>query len=116
MKLLKNIKLALVVMSLLSLVSYGCKKSFLDENAVTTLTTDTYYKTEAGFEDLVRSCYSLLRNIHQNRALVLNGTDMFTTGDFANPKAAAGTITAGALEHYDVRFNASMGQCRRIEQ
>ena len=38
---------------------------------------DVYYKTEAGFEDLVKSCYPLLRNIHQSRILALNGTDSF---------------------------------------
>jgi hypothetical protein len=65
----------------LFLVLSGCKDKFLEEIPKTTLTTDVYYKTEAGFEDLVRSCYPLLRNIHQNRILVLNGTDIYNKDD-----------------------------------
>jgi starch-binding outer membrane protein, SusD/RagB family len=112
MKSLKNIKIFILTIAFFSLVSVSCKKEFLDEKAVTTLTTDAYYKTEAGFEDLVRSCYSLLRNIHQNRTLVLNGTDIFSSSGWADPKAT----TSGALEHYDVRFNATLGELQSLWQ
>ena len=76
----------------LFLVLSGCKDKFLDEIPKTTLTTDIYYKTEAGFEDLVRSCYPLLRNIHQNnsRLLALQGTDIFTSQSGWNPSAVTG--------------------------
>lgn len=98
----------------LCLVATGCDEDFLVEKPVTTLTTDVYYKTEAGFEDLVRSCYPLLRNIHQNRTLVLNGTDIFTAGGYGDPKFVTPTVNTGPIEQYDVRFNASLGELQSL--
>ena len=98
----------------LCLIATGCDEDFLVEKPVTTLTTDVYYKTEAGFEDLVRSCYSLLRNIHQNRTLQLNGTDIFTAGGYGDPKFATPTVNTGPIEQYDVRFNASLGELQSL--
>ncbi len=86
----------------------SCKKSFLDEEAVSTLTTDAYYKTPAGFEDLVRSCYPLLRNIYQTRQLVLAGTDIFYPGGYGDPKFPTAPANAGSLNQYDVGLNASL--------
>lgn len=106
----------LLTIAFVGVISSGCDKEFLDEKSVTTLTTDSYYKTEQGFEDLVRSCYSLLRNIHQNRMLVLNGTDLFTTGGYADPKAAAGAIQGGNFEQYDARFNGSLAELQSLWQ
>jgi len=98
----------------LSLVATGCDEDFLTEKPVTTLTTDVYYKTEAGFEDLVRSCYPLLRNIHQNRTLMLNGTDIFTAGGYGDPKFATPTVNTSTIEQYDVRFNASLPELQSL--
>ncbi|WP_259014593.1 RagB/SusD family nutrient uptake outer membrane protein [Emticicia fluvialis] len=101
----------------LLLVSAGCKDSFLDENPKTTLTTDVYYKTEAGFEDLVRACYPLLRNIHQNRILVLNGTDIFSSQPGWNPSAVNGKETPPVLlDVYDNRFNAAIPEVQTLWQ
>jgi len=82
MKLLINIKYLFIAVAFIAIVVQGCKKDFLTENPVTNLTTDVYYKTEAGFEDLVKSCYPLLRNIYQARSLVLNGTDIYSPGGY----------------------------------
>lgn len=90
----------------------GCKKSFLDETPVSTLTTDVYYKTEAGFEDLVKSCYPLLRNIHQARALALLGTDLFTPNGYNDPKFATTPANAGSLNQYDAGLNGSLEEVR----
>jgi hypothetical protein len=106
MKSPRYIRFTTFTIALMGMVVAGCKEDFLVEKPVTTLTTDVYYTTEAGFEDLVRSCYPLLRNIHQARTLVLNGTDIFSQSGFSDPKFA--TLTTGALEHYDVRLNATL--------
>lgn len=101
----------------LFLVLSGCKDKFLDEIPKTTLTTDVYYKTEAGFEDLVRSCYPLLRNIHQNRVLVLNGTDIFSAQGGWNPSAVNGKETPPSLyDVYDSRFNATLPEVQSLWQ
>lgn len=106
----------LLVASLL-LVSMSCKDSFLDENPKSTLTTDVYYKTEAGFEDLIRACYPLLRNIHQNRVLVQNGTDIFSAQTGWNPSAVNGKETPTSLyDVYDARFNATLPELQSLWQ
>ena len=104
-----NIRTAFIAIALSGIAVAGCKKSFLDETPVSTLTTDVYYKTEAGFEDLVRSCYPLLRNIHQTRQLVLNGTDLYTPGGFNDPKFATNPANAGSIVQYDAGFNPTLG-------
>ena len=109
MKLL-NIRYTTTALAIASLSMFtpGCKKSFLVENPITTLTTDVYYKTEAGYEDLVRSCYPLLRNIYQSRSLVLLGTDLFTPGGYGDPKFSTAPANAGSLNQYDVGLNGSL--------
>ena len=109
-----TIKYSILAIALMLLVAPGCKDSFLDETPVSTLTTDVYYKTEAGFEDLVRSCYPLLRNIHQNRSLVLLGTDIFSPGAYNDPKFATTPANAGSLNQYDAGLNASLDEFRTL--
>lgn len=92
------------LLAALSLIATGCGDDFLTEKPVSTLTTDVYYKTETGFEDLVKSCYPLLRNIHQNRDMVLNGTDIFSSG---TGWSAAQKVDPGPLDVYDTRLNPS---------
>jgi len=112
MKLLINIKYLVIAVAFIAIVVQGCKKDFLTENPVTNLTTDVYYKTEAGFEDLVKSCYPLLRNIYQARSLVLNGTDIYSPGGYGDPKFATTPANAGSLNQYDVGLNASVDDFR----
>jgi len=92
------------LLAAMSLLATGCGDEFLTEKPVSTLTTDVYYKTETGFEDLVKSCYPLLRNIHQNRSLVLNGTDVFSAG---TGWSAAQQADPDPVDVYDTRFNPS---------
>lgn len=50
----------------------------LDENPVSNRTTESYYVDQQGFNDLVASAYSSLREVHKERTLMLSGTDIFT--------------------------------------
>lgn len=97
-----------VALTLLGVFATGCKKDFLAENPVSSLTTDVYYKTATGYEDLVRSCYPILRNIHQARQLVLNGTDLFYPGGYGDPKFPTTAANAGSINQYDVGLNGSV--------
>ncbi|MCP9767841.1 RagB/SusD family nutrient uptake outer membrane protein [Lacihabitans sp. LS3-19] len=65
------------IASLIFLSSNFACTDFLDEVSVSNQTADNYYVTAKGFEDLTRSIYPLLRNITQQRSLILNGTDIF---------------------------------------
>jgi hypothetical protein len=101
-----------LVTSLLFVLA-GCSDNFLEELPKSSLTTDIYYKTEAGFEDLVRSCYPLLRNIHQSdsRYLALQGTDIFTSRGGWNPSIVTGKENLPDVwDVYDARFNATIGE------
>jgi len=104
------------IAAVLLLSQSSCKDDFLVEKPVTSLTTDTYYKTAAGFEDLVRSCYPLLRDIHQNRVLVLNGTDVFTSSAGWNPDAKGTVNQPSPYDVYDVRFNAAIPELQSLWQ
>lgn len=110
-------KTKFLLVSGLLLVMMSCKDSFLDETPKSTLTTDVYYKTEAGFEDLIRACYPLLRNIHQNRILVQNGTDIFSSQGGWNPSAVNGKENPPSLyDVYDARFNATLPELQTLWQ
>ncbi|MEZ0484646.1 RagB/SusD family nutrient uptake outer membrane protein [Fibrella aquatica] len=112
MKSLVPIRVSSLALVLMCLVTSACKDDFLVEKPVTTLTTDVYYATEAGFEDLVRSCYPILRNIYQARSLVLNGTDIFFGGGYGDPKFA--NTVGSALDQYDVRLNGSLPEIQTL--
>src|SRR5690606_38724937 len=65
------------MMAWVILCSVSCS-SLLDEDLISDRTTDNYYVDEQGYEDLVKSAYSPLREIHKLRGLTLLGTDIFT--------------------------------------
>ncbi|MGN6510466.1 MAG: RagB/SusD family nutrient uptake outer membrane protein [Chitinophaga sp.] len=92
----------LMIVAGLSLGSTGCK-DYLDEISVSTTTSDTYYNTAAGYNDLVRSCYPLWRTITQERDLILQGTDIFTSAQWND-----GSSIQNAENAYDATLNANM--------
>lgn len=92
---------------LLVFAGAGCQ-GLLTENSVSNVTTDSYIVNEAGYEDLIKSCYSLTRDLisYQDKINIgLNGTDIFTQGGYDNPAIT----TASAFEMYDVTLNSSVG-------
>ena len=68
----------------------------MNKNAVSLQTAESYYVTEQGFEDLVKSTYPLLRDLTRERYLVLQGTDLFSDGDWAS---AADRLGSGFNEY-----------------
>lgn len=91
-----------MILTGLSLGSVGCK-DYLDEISVSTTTSDTYYTTAAGYNDLVRSCYPLWRTITQERDLVLQGTDIFTSSQWND-----GASVQNAENAYDATLNSNL--------
>lgn len=86
---------------------------FLNEEPVSSVSTDFYVVDEAGCEDLFKSCYPLLRDVifSQDRVnLSLNGTDVFTQGGFDDPAKT----NASAFDMYDVNLNSSSGDLSRF--
>ncbi|MCG8309268.1 MAG: RagB/SusD family nutrient uptake outer membrane protein [Cytophagales bacterium] len=95
---------------MLLLISTSCS-DFLEEEPISIQTADAYYATEAGFEDLIKSNYTLLRDIHQARNLVLQGTDMFT---YIGWNEAANGDQGHPLNAYDIRLNSSLGDLEAL--
>ncbi|MBI1301533.1 MAG: RagB/SusD family nutrient uptake outer membrane protein [Alphaproteobacteria bacterium] len=94
-----------IAVSILLVAAVSCQ-DFLDEVSVSDITTDSYVTTETGYEDLVKANYPLLRDMIRSWDLTLNGTDIFTNGNWNNPVTQDGN----AFQMYDVRLNSSMGE------
>lgn len=62
-----------------SLAGPGCK-GLLTEDNPGGITPEAYYVDEAGFNDLVKSCYAPLRDLYRDPRLMVWGTDLFTRG------------------------------------
>jgi hypothetical protein len=111
MKSLKNIKFYFLVLMTVVVAGLGCKKTFLDEYNPSNRTTDNYYLDAKGYESLIISCYPLLRDITQQRALTLPGTDLFAAGGwsgiFFNPSLKS--QNGNSLDQYDLNMNSSTG-------
>jgi len=104
---MKKYKILNIFLSLILVFgAVGCQ-DFLTEKSVSNVTTDSYVINEAGYEDLVKSCYPLTREFiaFQDRInIALNGTDIFTQGGFDNPIVTQ----VNAFEMYDINLNSSV--------
>lgn len=101
-------------LTIAGMMAAGCSKNFLNENNPSNRTTTTYYVNAAGYEDLVRSCYPLLRDITQQRDLVLNGTDIFMGSGHAPIVYNVPGAVGDAYDEYDVRLNSSLPEIQTL--
>jgi hypothetical protein len=99
-----NIQNFILVM-LLILTGSGCK-DFLNEESVSNITTNSYVVNEAGYEDLVKSCYPLMRDYILSYPLALPGTDLFQAANWNQKVVGDGSY----LDQYDIRFSSSAGE------
>ncbi|HVV03394.1 MAG TPA: RagB/SusD family nutrient uptake outer membrane protein [Puia sp.] len=113
MKIYNKVQYAILGLAIAG-VTAGCSKNFLNEYNPSNRTTTTYYVNAAGYEDLVRSCYPLLRDITQQRTLVLNGTDIFAGSDFGSIVFNVPGAVGDELDEYDVRLNSSQGDIQTL--
>ena len=65
--------------------------SFLEEDPSHIGTVETTYTTAGGLELALNACYSSLRDIHEDKTLWLDGTDLF--GRSGIPESANWTAT-----------------------
>ncbi len=107
MKIYKKWQVYVTAMLLLS--TFGCN-DLLDEEAISLQTAENYYVTEQGFEDLVKSTYPLLRDLIKDRDLVLQGTDLFSQGDW---RKASENIGSG-LNEYNANLSPSTGAVQTL--
>tara|TARA_R110001592_G_C13191071_1_gene752703 strand:+ start:5656 stop:7413 length:1758 start_codon:yes stop_codon:yes gene_type:complete len=67
----------------------GCQ-DFLKEESISNITTDSYITTEEGYEDLIKSCYPLLRDFVLQYPIALPGTDLFQNGGWSEKAVGQG--------------------------
>lgn len=97
---MKKILFILIIVLAAGLTS--CKK-FLAEENISGITAENYYTNTAGYESLVNSCYSSLRNIYSiNPSLFEYGTDITTRGEIEPVSGTVGdlVIRATGLNEY----------------
>ncbi len=59
----------------------SCSEDFLNEELKSNITSETYFLTEVGFEDLVNTNYSFLKNIYgSSPSMFCEGTDLYSGG------------------------------------
>lgn len=63
-----NMKKYIIAAGMLSLISTGCQENFLSVVPETSLSTATFFKTEADFRQAVNAAYAPLRSIFNDRA------------------------------------------------
>ncbi len=107
---IKN-RLATAFLALLLIAAItGCDE-YLKEESITNQTTDTYYSTPDGFENLTNSCYTLLRDIIKERKLVLSGTDILMgMAGYSGNIAGDGVV----WDCYDIRMNSSLPELESL--
>ncbi|MCC5930974.1 MAG: RagB/SusD family nutrient uptake outer membrane protein [Cyclobacteriaceae bacterium] len=103
---MKNKKIFTNILVAILLITGAACEDFLKEMPISDITTDSYVTTETGYEDLVKACYPLLRDMIRSWDVTLNGTDIFTNGNFNNPITQDGN----AFQMYDMRLNSNMAQ------
>ena len=97
------------LISLLFISIFSCDvEDLLTEEAVSNQTAEAYFSSVSGFEDLSKSIYPLLRTIVEQRELVLNGTDLFSSsgawGDTGEP------LLVSKFDYYGDDLNSGLTQ------
>ena len=79
----KMMKFNLILISVLFISFVSCSEDQIDnllsEDAISNQTAEAYFSTPEGFNDLSKAIYPLLRTIVEQREIVLNGTDIFSS-------------------------------------
>ena len=87
------------------LVSFSCQ-DYLEEDNQSGLTTENYYNTPAGYEDLINACYFPMRfwyGKEDGHYYTMSGTDIYTAGvgNRATPMNDYSPELQGALPVFD---------------
>ncbi len=78
-------KLFLIYIGIVCMMFTSCE-SFLEEENLSSVVADELYATEEGYEGLVNSCYSSLRDVYGNEPwLLCAGTDLYVEGRSTQP-------------------------------
>jgi starch-binding outer membrane protein, SusD/RagB family len=99
----KPFPILLMLLICASLAGTGCG-DLLSEDNRGGITPEEYFIDEAGFNDLVKSCYAPLRDLYRDPRLMIWGTDIFTRGG----SDEGGESEAAGLNEYTVHLSASV--------
>ena len=76
--------LNILLLSLLIVIGAGCK-DFIEEENLSNLQAEEYYKTAEGYPKIVNASYATLRAIYNDPFPFMAGTDMYVEGRVAQP-------------------------------
>ena len=96
---IRNILLAALVLFTLS----NCN-DYLEEDNKTDALSDEVYRTADGYENLVKSVYSTLRDMYREPWLFMAGTDMYVEGRNAQPEGISEYNTLAPTEPSVLNF------------
>lgn len=77
-------KLNIYIVALFIILGAGCA-NFIDEENLSNLEADEYYKSAEGYAKIVNASYSTLRTLYNEPWLFMAGTDMYVQGRSLQP-------------------------------
>src|SRR5690606_7205232 len=126
----KNMKKLFALCGILGLFLMGCQDDFLERYPETSLTSATFFKTEADFEQAVNAAYVPLREIYDSEAYLLGEMHSDNTyyprnplfgarddnqnfADFNIPEAGGITANPHVRDHYR-RMYQIIARCNQV--
>ncbi|QGY47183.1 RagB/SusD family nutrient uptake outer membrane protein [Maribellus comscasis] len=99
-----NKKLVYVIIGFLLLTFSACE-DYLKEDNYSSVVADELYATQSGYEGLINSCYSSLRDIYgQDIWVFCAGTDMYVEGYNSQPEGLSEYKSLSATDIYVTSF------------
>lgn len=94
----------IIFSGIILLLTTACEEFLKEENYSSVVATDLY-KTQSGYEGLVNTCYSSLRDIFGNEAWIFcAGTDMYVEGRNTQPEGLSEYYNLSATDRFVLNF------------
>jgi len=103
---MKNVS---IIISGILVLSVSACKDYLEEENFSSIVANDLYATESGYEGLVNSCYSYLRDIYGGDVWVFcAGTDMYVEGLNSQPDGLSEYNSLNPTDYYVTAFYRSL--------
>lgn len=104
-------KKSFIIFSGFLLLLLSSCSDYLEEENLSSQVATEYYETESGYETLINSCYSSLRDIYGNEAwLFCAGTDLYVEGRSSQPEGLSEYYNLSATDSYVESFFSNLYQ------
>jgi hypothetical protein len=101
-------KLLIIFSGIIILITAACEDFLKEENYSSVVATDLY-STQSGYEGLVNTCYSSLRDIFGDEAWVFcAGTDMYVEGRSPQPEGLSEYYNLSPTDGFVLKFYSNL--------